>query len=37
VWRGIIISLDAQHINNTRYNRDRGPVFAPALRLHVQF
>jgi len=37
VWRGIFTSLDAQHINNPGYNRDRGPVFALALRLHVEF
>ena len=37
VWRGIFTSLDAQHINNPGYNRDRGPVFAPAARLHVEF
>ncbi len=37
VWRGIFTSLDAQYITNPGYNRDRGPVFAPALRLHVEF
>jgi high affinity Mn2+ porin len=37
VWRGIFTSLDAQYIRNPGYNRDRGPVFAPALRLHVEF
>src|SRR4029077_1451101 len=37
IWRGIFTSLDAQHIDNPGYNRDRGPVFAPALRLHVEF
>ena len=37
VWRGIFTSLDAQHINNPGYNRDRGPVFATALRLHLEF
>jgi high affinity Mn2+ porin len=37
VWRGIFSSLDAQHINNPGYNRDRGPVFVPAARLHVEF
>jgi high affinity Mn2+ porin len=37
VWRGIFTSIDAQHINNPGYNRDRGPVFASALRLHVEF
>ncbi|HEV2523017.1 MAG TPA: carbohydrate porin [Candidatus Acidoferrales bacterium] len=37
VWRGIFTSLDAQYISNPGYNRDRGPVFAPAARLHVEF
>ncbi len=37
VWRGIFTSLDAQYVGNPGYNRDRGPVFAPALRLHVEF
>ena len=37
LWRGIFTSLDAQHIDNPGYNRDRGPVFAPAARLHVEF
>jgi carbohydrate-selective porin OprB len=37
VWRGIFTSLDAQHINNPGYNRDRGPIFVPATRLHVEF
>jgi high affinity Mn2+ porin len=37
VWRGIFTSLDAQYLANPGYNRDRGPVFAPALRLHLEF
>lgn len=37
LWRGIFASADLQHINNPGYNRDRGPVWAPALRLHVDF
>jgi hypothetical protein len=37
VWRGIFASFDVQHVNNPGYNRDRGPVLAPALRLHVEF
>ena len=37
VWRGFFTSIDAQYISNPGYNRDRGPVFAPALRLHVEF
>ena len=34
-WRGIFASFDLQHINNPGYNRDRGPVLVPALRLHI--
>jgi high affinity Mn2+ porin len=37
MWRGIFASLDAQYVVNPGYNRDRGPLFAPALRLHVEF
>ena len=37
VWRGVFTSLDAQYIDHPGYNRDRGPVFAPALRLHLEF
>lgn len=36
-WRGIYPSFDLQHINNPGYNRDRGPVTVPSLRLHVEF
>ncbi|MFI5088235.1 MAG: carbohydrate porin [Terriglobales bacterium] len=37
LWRGVFASADVQHINNPGYNRDRGPVWAPGLRLHVDF
>jgi high affinity Mn2+ porin len=37
LWRGVFTSLDLQHINNPGYNRDRGPVLVPALRLHLEF
>ncbi len=37
LWRGFFASFDLQHINNPGYNRDRGPVLVPALRLHVDF
>ena len=37
LWRGIFTSFDLQHINNPGYNRDRGPVLVPGLRLHVDF
>jgi hypothetical protein len=29
--------MDLQHIDNPGYNRDRGPVVVPGLRLHVEF
>ncbi len=35
LWRGVFGSIDLQHINNPGYNRDRGPVFVPGLRLHL--
>lgn len=37
LWRGFFASFDLQHINNPGYNMARGPVFVPALRLHVDF
>ena len=37
VWRGAYASFDLQHVNNPGYNRDRGPVIVPGLRLHLEF
>ncbi|MBS1840439.1 MAG: carbohydrate porin [Acidobacteria bacterium] len=37
VWRGVFTSFDFQYISNPGYNRDRGPIFVPALRLHLEF
>jgi high affinity Mn2+ porin len=37
LWRGIFAGPDLQHINNPGYNRDRGPVFAPGARVHLDF
>jgi len=37
LWRGFFTSFDLQHINNPGYNKDRGPVTVPGLRLHVDF
>jgi hypothetical protein len=37
VWRGIYPAFGLQHINNPGYNRDRGPVVVPSLRLHLEF
>jgi hypothetical protein len=34
LWRGAYGAFDLQHINNPGYNRDRGPVLVPAVRLH---
>ena len=35
-WRGIYGALDLQYIANPGYNRDRGPVLVPAVRLHIE-
>lgn len=37
LWRGVFASADVQHITNPGYNRVRGPVLVPSLRLHVDF
>ncbi len=37
LWRGVYPSFGLQHINNPGYNRDRGPVLVPTLRLHLEF
>jgi high affinity Mn2+ porin len=34
---GFTHRLGCQHINNPGYNRDRGPVIVPSLRLHLEF
>jgi high affinity Mn2+ porin len=35
--RGVFAALDLQHITHPGYNRDRGPVWVPSLRLHLEF
>jgi len=37
LWRGMYPSFGVQQINNPGYNRDRGPVIVPTLRLHLEF
>jgi hypothetical protein len=37
IWRGVFFAGDLQHINNPGYNRVRGPVTVPGLRLHLEF
>jgi len=35
LWRGVFASFDMQYVVNPGYNRDRGPVVVPAVRLHI--
>ena len=35
--RGAFMTFDLQRIVNPGYNRDRGPVVVPAMRLHLDF
>ncbi|HKV41897.1 MAG TPA: carbohydrate porin [Blastocatellia bacterium] len=37
LWRGVFGSFDLQHARNPGYNRDRGPVLIPSVRLHIDF
>jgi carbohydrate-selective porin OprB len=36
-WRGLFGSFDLQHVRNPGYNRDRGPVLVPGVRIHLEF
>ena len=36
LWRGVYISPDLQWAAHPGYNKDRGPVIVPGLRLHVE-
>jgi high affinity Mn2+ porin len=36
LWRGIYISPELQWAAHPGYNKDRGPVIVPGLRLHVE-
>jgi high affinity Mn2+ porin len=36
-WRGLYLALGLTHINNPGYNRDRGPVWVPSVRCHLEF
>jgi high affinity Mn2+ porin len=36
-WRGVYPSFGLQYVDHPGYNRDRGPVVAPTLRLHLEF
>jgi hypothetical protein len=34
---GIFAGFDVQHVSNPAYNQQRGPVWIPSIRLHVEF
>lgn len=36
-WRGLYFALGLSHIDHPGYNRDRGPVWVPSVRLHADF
>jgi high affinity Mn2+ porin len=36
VWRGVYVSPDLQWAAHPGYNKDRGPVIVPGLRLHLE-
>jgi hypothetical protein len=36
-YRGLYFALGLSHIDNPGYNRDRGPVWVPSVRAHVDF
>ena len=37
IWRGIFTSAQIQFLANPGYNADRGPVWVPGIRMHVDF
>jgi hypothetical protein len=37
VWRGLYYALGFSFIDNPGYNRDRGPVYVPSVRAHIDF
>jgi high affinity Mn2+ porin len=36
LWHGVYFSPDLQYITHPGYNKDRGPVIVPGLRLHLE-
>jgi len=36
IHSGVFGALDLQYIGTPGYNRDRGPVVVPGVRLHVE-
>jgi high affinity Mn2+ porin len=33
----LFATFDMQHVNNPAYNKDRGPLWIPSIRLHIAF
>lgn len=36
-WRGVFYALGLTHLDNPGYNRDRGPVWVPWVRMHIDW
>ena len=36
-WRGLFFALGLSHIDDPGYNRDRGPIWVPSIRMHVDY
>ncbi len=36
-WRGLFFAVDLQHVNHPGYNKVRGPVTVPGVRMHLEF
>ena len=37
VWRGLYASVGGSFIAHPGYNRDRGPLYVPSIRMHIDF
>jgi high affinity Mn2+ porin len=37
VWRGLYAAVGGQFIAHPGYNRDRGPLYVPSARVHIDF
>jgi high affinity Mn2+ porin len=37
IWRGLYASADVQYVTHPGYNVDRGPLWVPSLRVHIEF
>ncbi len=36
LFPGFFATFDLQHVANPAYNQDRGPVWIPSIRLHLE-